>query len=139
MGVPMHDMQKQLIVEIRFRRMIELYRLTAYAAGCNTACRLVCICKGIGRAGRYYPHTRMIEINTAYFDGIDCENLDITIAHELAHHITAVLYPKASQWHGVEFRAVMQSIGYRGDTYHSMKRKDAVVVASRSKGELFEI
>lgn len=133
----MHDIEKQIIVEQRFKQVIELYSGTVYAAGCAVDCKLVCICKGIGAAGRYYPRTKVIEINTAYFDGMTCAPLDETIAHELAHHITAILYPKARQWHGVEFRAVMQSIGYRGDTYHSMKRKDAVAVASRSKGELF--
>ena len=101
--------------------------------------QLRCICKGIGAAGRYYSGRGIVEINVAYYNGGLTTDLETTIAHEIAHHIAHMLFPNASQWHGPEFRMVMNSIGYSGETYHSMSTRKAKAVASRSKNELFDL
>ena len=99
---------------------------------------LVCICKGVNYAGRYFPSGNIMQINTAYYDGINDIDLQQTIAHELAHHIQWMLFPQFKQWHGPEFRHIMQGIGYSGDTYHDMNPKIAAQRAAKAKTELFE-
>ena len=97
---------------------------------------LVCICKGVQYAGRYFTAGNIMQINTAYYDGINDIQLQQTIAHELAHHIQWMLFPQFKQWHGPEFRHIMQGIGYSGDTYHSMNPAIAAQRAARAKTEL---
>jgi predicted SprT family Zn-dependent metalloprotease len=99
---------------------------------------LVCICKGVNYAGRYFPSGNIMQINTAYYDGINDIDLQQTIAHELAHHLQWMLFPQFKQWHGPEFRHIMQGIGYSGDTYHNMSPAVAVQRAKAAKTELFE-
>jgi predicted SprT family Zn-dependent metalloprotease len=41
-----------------------------------------------------------------------------TIIHEVAHHVTVLLYPNAKQSHGPEFKWVMSKLGGRPNTYH---------------------
>jgi hypothetical protein len=101
--------------------------------------QLICICKGVNYAGRYYPTGNIVQINTAYYDGVSDKNLKTTIAHEIAHHLQWVLFPHFKQWHGVEFRQIMQAIGYDGDTYHDMSPRVAASRAAKSKDELFDL
>lgn len=147
----LHDVEKQVIAEKLYNQCWEYYQHSVYGAmlaqaGIARPPRLLFICKGIGTAGFFYPRHRLygecvVEINTAYYVGnsMECNRtLNTTIAHELAHFIAYKLFPNAQQWHGPEFRSIMQSIGYSGDTFHSMKKRDAIAVASKSRDDLFE-
>lgn len=109
---------------------------------------IVVTSKGIKTAGYYHAGSRYrnayITINAAYWNG-DIEDaagmkgIEETIAHEIAHHITHCMFPNAKQWHGTEFRFVMQAIGYDGNTYHYMNCKDAKQRAAEDAGMLFPL
>lgn len=85
-----------------------------------------------GVAGRAYRKSHKVEINIAYFLN-NTQNLEETIAHEFAHIIQFRLYPNAKQAHGVEFRHIMQTYGFSGNTYHNMSKSVAKEVASQVK------
>ena len=105
-------------------------------------CDVKVVWKGVRYAGRYYPvhctidryTVQTVEINAAYFmHKHDNNELRETIAHELAHYIQDACYRPFKQWHGVEFRHIMNSIGYSGDTYHKMSVAAARSVAKKVK------
>ncbi len=84
----------------------------------------------------YYNQAKGIKLNLAFFC-THANELDLkeTIAHELAHIVQFRCFPKAKQAHGTEFRFVMQSIGYSGNTYHYMdpgKAKAAIKAIQKS-------
>ena len=84
-------------------------------------CRTVFSASNI--AGCAYRHVNRIEINAAFFledTIVTYSNLEETIAHEIAHVIQFKHWPSAKQAHGPEFRSIMASIGYTGNTYHRM-------------------
>lgn len=140
----MNTIEKEILVESLMNQIWSMYLMSIIGSSIVSKNvnkpRLVCICKGIGAAGRYYASRGIVEINVAYYNGDgNTSNLETTIAHEIAHHIAHCIWPNASQWHGPEFRMVMNSIGYDGDTYHSMSRNKAKAVAQKSKDELFDL
>lgn len=101
--------------------------------------QIVCICKGVNYAGRYFTRGNLVQINTAYYDGVNDKNLKQTIAHEIAHHLQWVLVPGFKQWHGPEFRQIMEAIGFEANTYHDMSPRIAASRAAKSKDELFDL
>lgn len=139
----MHTIEKEILVESLYGKAFAQYQASViggYMIKHNiTLPALRFECKGKGTAG-YYSASKpaSICINLAYYNGGDITNLETTIAHELAHHITHCIWPHCKQWHGSEFRMVMQAIGYDGNTYHRMSVKVAKMVASKAKDELFE-
>lgn len=139
----MNTIEKELLVESLVLEVWAMYLVSVIGSSIvskNVAKpQLRCICKGIGAAGRYYASRGIVEINVAYYNGGLTDQLTETIAHEIAHHIAHCIWPNASQWHGPEFRMVMGAIGYDGDTYHSMSRSKAKMVAQKSKDELFDL
>lgn len=101
--------------------------------------KLEILAKPTQYAGRCWYHKKLVEINLPYFmdntPEIDAE-LKETIAHELAHWIVWNLYPLHKQAHGPEFRLVMQSVGYSGNTYHTMDVSRAKKVAKEVKDDM---
>jgi len=136
----MHDIEKQLVVERLYAEVWQNYAVV-YGNKLPAIALLDAGAKAVKYAGRYWPKMPRVEINTAYYDGTEnsATKLRETIAHELAHHITYHLYPKAKQWHGPEFKSVMQSIGYGGNTYHTMSVAKAKQIAKEGKNELFKL
>ena len=142
----MHTIEKEILVESLYGKAFASYQASViggYMIKHNiTLPALRFECKGKGTAGYYSApfkgKSAYICINTAYYAGGSTVNLETTIAHELAHHIAHCIWPNAKQWHGAEFRMVMNSIGYDGNTYHRMSVKVAKQVASKAKDELFE-
>ena len=55
--------------------------------------------------GRYYPSLSKIEIIPHMFKGNLIAYRD-TVRHELAHHITDILYPNVTDHHGKEWRSI---------------------------------
>lgn len=93
-------------------------------------------------AGKYTTQDRTVYINSAYFpfidsiesiESIDQSNCEQTVSHEIAHHLTLMIFPHFKQWHGPQFRHIMAGIGYRGDTYHKMSVSDAKARAVASR------
>ena len=139
----MHSIEKEILVESLYAKAFMQYKhsvIGGYMTKHSITLPLLQFeCKGKGTAGYYSPSKpASICINLAYYAGGDTTNLETTIAHELAHHIAHCIWPGAKQWHGAEFRMVMNSIGYDGDTYHHMSRAVAKMVASKAKDELFD-
>ena len=139
----MHSIEKEILVESLYAKAFAQYQQSVIGGYMTkhgiTMPILKFECKGKGTAGYYSPaKPASICINLAYYNGGDTTNLETTIAHELAHHITHMVWPHCKQWHGAEFRMVMQAIGYDGDTYHHMSKAVAKQVAQRAKNELFE-
>ena len=144
----MHTIEKEVLVEALYRKIFNSYChgvMGGYIVKHGIRLPLLRLeCTGKGAAGYYRPPfvTRMraeIMVNLAYYNGGATANLETTIAHELAHHIAHCIWPHCKQWHGPEFRMVMQSIGYSGDTYHNMSVSVARKVAQKSKDELFDL
>lgn len=143
----MHTIEKEVLIESLYGKCFTMYQASViggYMVKHNIQMpKLVFECKGKGMAGHYMPafggRIAVIMINTAYYSGGAIGNLETTIAHELAHHIADCIWPKATQWHGPEFRMVMQAIGYDGETYHHMSKAVAKVVAQKAKDELFDL
>lgn len=42
-----------------------------------------------------------------------------TVAHEVAHLFCNLVYPRAKQHHGREFKSIMQRLGHIPNTYHN--------------------
>lgn len=62
-------------------------------------------------AGRAFMTSKKIELNEQLFLGNVDTFFSRTIPHEAAHLITKILYPKAKQAHGPEWRNVMNRLG----------------------------
>jgi len=138
----MHIIEKQIIAEELIFKTWKLYELV-YDLDNVPIPTYDFQCRGINTAGHYQPkwngNKATVMINLAYYHGGNTSNLEQTIAHEIAHHITKCIYPKAIQWHGPEFKSVMQSIGFNGSTYHSMNVKMARSEAIKAKNDLFDL
>jgi len=144
----MHTIEKEILAEALYGKIFNSYRqgvMGGYIVKHGITLPLLQFeCTGKGAAGYYRPvfGSRIraeIVVNLAYYNGGSTTNLETTIAHELAHHITHCIWPHCKQWHGPEFRMIMQSIGYSGDTYHNMSVAVARKVAQRAKDELFDL
>ena len=61
-------------------------------------------------AGMAYLRTQRIELNEQLFLGNENEFFSRTIPHEAAHIITKILFPRAKQAHGPEWRHVMHRL-----------------------------
>ncbi len=60
--------------------------------------------------GRYYPRDKVIEMVPSMFKSNLLAYKD-TVIHELAHHITDLLWPNASNAHGAEWKSVCVILG----------------------------
>ena len=73
-------------------------------------------------AGVAYCRNKKIGINPHYYVDQGFEVMKEVLIHELAHVIQFVLYPKAKQAHGPEWKGIMRTLGVEPNTYHSMTR-----------------
>jgi SprT-like family len=153
--MPITDIEKQIAVEAYFNSSWKQYMGALELGLLHNPLKLpesriikpalAFICKGIGDAGVYTAarSQQVVTVNTAYLpdSGILTPENQVTVAHELAHHLTYVLMPQFKQWHGPEFKHIMQSIGYSGDTYHCMSVSSAKRVAAQTRNNtvLFEL
>lgn len=135
---PMHEIEKYAVAHKLFLECWQNYSVV-YGVKMPSKPLFETGSKGIDYAGCYYPETRTVWINLAYYHGGDTESLRETIAHEIAHHIVAFKYPNAKQNHGPEFRWVMQSIGYDGLTHHYLNKALACKTAKKDKEQLFNL
>lgn len=94
------------------------------------ACEIINKARGI--AGSAYYLLNKIEYNLPYIMQQGTAYKEV-ISHELAHIICNHLYPHAKQAHGPEFRMILQSAGYKGNTYHNFNVKEAKNLAKATK------
>ena len=139
--------EKQLLVEASFAQHWKLFCFTLPILESKPVASpvLECVNKGCNSAGLYYPARKLVVIDLAYIPdnmaiagkiGYDVEEI---IAHEIAHHITHALYPLAKQAHGPQFKDVLRSIGYSGDTYHKMNPSRAKRTAASTVDTLIDL
>ena len=82
----------------------------------------------------FYNPKKGILFNLAYFcTHENMQDLKEVIAHELSHIVQYRVFPQAKQAHGIEFRFIMQQIGFTGDTYHYMSVSKAKAAISSIK------
>ena len=134
----MHEIEKYALADSLMREVWQNYCIV-FGAKMPSYPQFDATSKGIGNAGMYYPRTRTVWINLAYFHGGGHESLRETIAHELAHHIVEFMYPQSKQYHGPEFKYVMNQIGYDGDRCHRMNVGMAKSVARKDREQLFNL
>jgi len=131
-----HFIHRQLEAESLFVKVWEQYASVMPQLLTISKPAFRCVSKANRYAGMYY-HRGIVEINLAF--DFPAGQLEETIAHEIAHHITRKLYPNAAQAHGPEFRYVMSQIGYKGDTYHTMDVSAAKQKAKDDKDDVFPL
>lgn len=90
-----------------------------------------------GNAGKAYLSTNKVEFNIAY--AMAGEEFLTTIYHELAHIICYHIFPHAKQFHGPEFKSIMNSQGFKGDTYHTYNVKAAKEIARKKENKILLI
>jgi predicted SprT family Zn-dependent metalloprotease len=83
-------------------------------------------------AGKAHIADRLVSFNTNLMHNVDFSN---TVIHELAHIFTADRFPEAKQFHGPEFRMIMQELGGTPNTYHSYEVQKAKRMLSRVVGK----
>ncbi len=89
--------------------------------------------KDMGRLAGYATYaTHNIKLSPTLFGQNPEKFLNVTVPHELAHLLTKILYPKAKQHHGPEFRKVCRALGMTDvSTYHQYD------VSSVARGQVF--
>lgn len=68
-------------------------------------------------AAFYKPSTTTVHLNKITLDTFADDTLSNTIIHEIAHHVTALIYPRRKQEHGPEFKNVYRILGGLGKTH----------------------
>ena len=136
--MPLHEIEKQIHIESMMNESWNLYETIAgvrFGKSMPPKYALEIYPKAAGLAGVCWQYNGKIWINSAYYHGCVESKIKVTeiCAHEIAHYLQWVWYPKAKQAHGVEFRQIMQAIGYAGDTYHTMDVSKAKAASKSSK------
>lgn len=68
--------------------------------------------------GRAYYNKSLIEIHARAFKSLPNERLEQTIAHEIAHLISFLLYSDLGRGHGHYWQKTMRKLGYPPETTH---------------------
>ena len=80
-------------------------------------------CKGkaAGRCGTHWPGGKLKKCNLFFNLAIAAENgkFEETITHEIAHFVAYKMYGRNIKPHGLEWKSVMNDLGYSGDVYHN--------------------
>lgn len=63
--------------------------------------------------------TFTLEFNRQIIEREGIEEFENTITHEIAHAIQKIIYPRAKQAHGPEFKKIHIVLGGNGKTHHS--------------------
>ena len=76
----------------------------------------------------YRPSTKTVHLNDVLLNTLNETTIKQTIIHEIAHHLTPVLFPNHKQAHGPEFKRIDKSLGGLGrakapaDDYDAFQR-----------------
>lgn len=62
----------------------------------------------------YRPGTSTVHLNDVLLNTLNETTIKQTIIHEIAHHLTPVLFPNHKQAHGPEFKRIDKSLGGLG-------------------------
>lgn len=80
---------------------------------------------GRGTAGTFRFSTKTFTFDPWFAERYTEDYIARTVPHEVAHMIQRIVYPKAKQSHGPEFRKIMSALGAPTATYHNYDVKDA--------------
>lgn len=76
----------------------------------------------------YRPSTKTVHLNDVLLNTLNETTIKQTIIHEIAHHLTPVVYPNHKQAHGPEFKRIDKLLGGLGrakapaDDYDAFQR-----------------
>ena len=76
----------------------------------------------------YTPNTKTVHLNNVLLSTLSEITIKQTIIHEIAHHLTPILFPEHKQAHGPEFKRIDKSLGGLGrakapaDDYDAFQR-----------------
>lgn len=59
----------------------------------------------------YKPNTSTVHLNDVLLNTLSETTIKQTIIHEIAHHLTPILFPNHKQAHGPEFKRIDKSLG----------------------------
>lgn len=76
---------------------------------------------GVAVVGRW-----LIQLNKTLFEENEKEFLDQVIGHELAHLLAGALFGRKIAPHGKEWKSVMQTLGLRVETKHSLNVENSM-------------
>ena len=80
----------------------------------------------------YNPNTETVHLNDVLLNTLNETTIKQTIIHEIAHHLTPILYPNHKQAHGPEFKRIDKSLGGLGyakapaDNYLAFERASSI-------------
>lgn len=87
----------------------------------------------------YRPSTKTVHLNDVLLNTLNETTIKQTIIHEIAHHLTPVLFPSHKQAHGPEFKGIDKSLGGLGRAKAPADDFDAFQRASSTrKTTIFE-
>ena len=62
----------------------------------------------------YFISTKTVHLNDVLLETLSETTIKQTVIHEIAHHITPILYPHHKQAHGPEFKSIDKALGGLG-------------------------
>lgn len=80
----------------------------------------------------YKPNTKTVHLNDVLLNTLNETTIKQTIIHEIAHHLTPILFPNHKQAHGPEFKRIDKSLGGLGrakapaDDYDAFQRASSI-------------
>lgn len=81
----------------------------------------------------YRPSTKTVHLNDVLLSTLNEITIKQTIIHEIAHHLTPILFPNHKQAHGPEFKRIDKSLGGLGRAKAPVDDFDAFEVASSTR------
>ena len=81
----------------------------------------------------YRPSTETVHLNDVLLNTLNETTIKQTIIHEIAHHLTPVLFPSHKQAHGPEFKKIDKSLGGLGRAKAPADDFDAFQMASSTR------
>lgn len=81
----------------------------------------------------YKPSTKTVHLNDVLLNTLNETTIKQTIIHEIAHHLTPVLFPNHKQAHGPEFKRIDKSLGGLGRAKAPADDYDAFTRASSTR------
>lgn len=99
--------------------------------------------KPLKKAAAFYrPKTKTVHMNKIMLSTFSDESIRTTVIHEIAHHIQQLVYPKAKQSHGPEFKRIDLVLGGDGSIYvKSVKCSDkfmSILNKDKPKAQTFK-
>jgi len=86
-----------------------------------------------GCAGTAIMSRNEVQVSVDYLREFPEDVLNVTVPHEVCHLYVRKYKPRAKQYHGPEFRYMMNLLGLEGKTYHKMMLENGPQRIKRTK------